>query len=205
MLDTADRYPDDPLRSEDIPVKFYGVIDLSAALAEPFTVNNAPGGKALMSIDDTNRVGFAGIEQLPNGQSIIRSATWFNGVATQSSRLLYDQSGNEWKQYLPEPYGVTPEGLVLGNFSGTYGQVDQNVSPLSWPGYWKNGNMVDPAAWSMYDSLPPAIKLQRLAASLMANTSQGLDTTSTFDWRWIRHEDWQEANKKAPEFGELDN
>ena len=172
IVDTGDRYPEDPRRSEDIPVKFYGVIDLSAALAESFTVTNAitaPGGKALISIDDTNRVGFAGIEQLPNGQSIIRSATWFNGVATQSSRLLYDQSGNDWKQYLPEPYGVTPEGLVIGNFIGTYGQVDQNVSPLSWPGYFtfQNGLL------SLHASTPPTGPRTYTSVLLMSPSGRG--------------------------------
>ena len=173
IVDTGDRYPEDPRRSEDIPVKFYGVIDLSAALAESFTVTNAitaTGGKALISIDDTNRVGFAGIEQLPNGQSIIRSATWFNGVATQSSRLLYDQSGNDWKQYLPEPYGVTPEGLVIGNFIGTYGQVDQNVSPLSWPGYFtfQNGLL------SLHASTPPTGPRTYTSVLLMSPSGVGM-------------------------------
>ncbi len=54
VVDTDDRYPDDENRSEDIPVKFYGVIDLSQ-----YQYQGQPlpqGTLSHVAIDDKNRV-----------------------------------------------------------------------------------------------------------------------------------------------------
>ena len=63
VVDINDRHPDDPLRSEDIPVKFYGVIDLSASMVSPVPVGNIHNlNRPLITINDENQVAWAGTQ-----------------------------------------------------------------------------------------------------------------------------------------------
>ena len=62
VVDTNDSYPDDKKRSEDIPVKFYGVIDLSKYeyQGEPVKADNV----TMMAIDDENNVSWLNAGEL---------------------------------------------------------------------------------------------------------------------------------------------
>ena len=71
--------------------------------------------------------------------------------------------------------------------------------------YYKKGGLVPAKDWVNLDALSQADRDKRLRSSLMGANDSGLNPARDYDYRWIRHEDWQEANKKANEFGELDN
>ena len=90
VLDINDRYPNDPLRSEDVPVKTYAALDLDKFIDVPLAPSTADpvngGAGPLITIGDNSRVAWAGIHDTgshdPQGSPIqaIRCVTWAHGV-----------------------------------------------------------------------------------------------------------------------------
>ena len=143
VWDIDDRYPDDPLRSEDIPVKFYGVIDLNSYLAKPLKVASinagANQGKPLITIDDSNQVAFGGFEgsglfrppqrglsgapdvellqhrtvQFKDGSILLD--TFSQPLGTNVTRQYLDGSSSlKWEDISLTPVGITPIAQTAG-------------------------------------------------------------------------------------------
>ena len=140
VIDTEERYLNDPLRSDDIPVKFHGVVDLGKYLVAPenppFDVGTAlphyGAGVPLITIDDSgSRVAWAGIEDTgtldPAGEHIyqIRCIIWQDGQITSDKSSLLTEIGTEIppgggparnyiRRYVLDPVGISQE-RVVGN------------------------------------------------------------------------------------------
>ena len=94
--DGSDGHPNNPLSSADIPVRYYGVIDLSASLDNPFPIDTLPYYPltsfnvirgTTITMDDEGRVAFAGFTTTgpttpTPGETTLRSVVWLNGEIT---------------------------------------------------------------------------------------------------------------------------
>ncbi len=101
VKDGSDRYPNDERRSEDIPVKFYGVIDLSQYQYADQTPVKPLAQPQMMRIDDQNRVAWLSVETVDIGTGEddtdgtktswintgprVTATTWQDGVAAQAA------------------------------------------------------------------------------------------------------------------------
>ncbi len=96
--DPDDQHGLDPKRSEDIPVRYYGVIDLSESVDGPFPIDvppvgiNADGG-TMITLNDAGRVAFAVYGTNPPGAPsaglfALRSVVWENGLAVTDRTTL---------------------------------------------------------------------------------------------------------------------
>lgn len=130
VVDTSDRYPDDPLRNDDIPVKFHGVVDLNKYLETPFVVGVGAGGP-LITISDANHVAWAGIVKsnvphpLDSNRKIdvLRIVTWADGaVIGDASIPLVEKGtgipfpGSPLRNFVRE-ISITPVGISVGSTS----------------------------------------------------------------------------------------
>ena len=89
--DGADAYPNDPLRSADIPVRFYGVLDLAEATGVTDPVQ-------FVTIDDTGQVAFNTLPDYANDQSNSRVIVWKEGA------VLGDYSYLTGRTFDPPPF-----------------------------------------------------------------------------------------------------
>ncbi len=107
--DYLDQYPTDPLRSQDIPVKAYALIDLSK-----FTFNGEPvqpGQNEFLAIDEQTHV--AWVAAFFQSNRYIASA-WADGAIT---------SVKEFKKETTWDGDVSKEKLYIGNSVSTWGEL----------------------------------------------------------------------------------
>ena len=133
VKDGSDAYPNDPLRSEDIPVRFYGVIDLSASLNLPVSAGSVYNtSHSLITINDENQVAWAGTEDTgdfdPNGnpKGIFHIFQWEEGaIVNHLQKALNWTEKPSTVEYncrleiMPEGIGLLPgvQGpKIAGNF-----------------------------------------------------------------------------------------
>ena len=175
VKDGSDAYPNDERRSEDIPVKFYGVIDLTKYLpvADPFELENP--GRLEIAIDDENRVAFGGLVQHPPAnESTLRTVVWKTGAIERDTTLEFPyspsvavQSGDGislsfHRHTWPDAFGLNAQGVVEG-FASV--QIVENEEPpdvdYMWPARFaaETSLQIQPLAHSSYP--PPPYPLWR--------------------------------------------
>ena len=127
--DGSDGHPSDPKRSADIPVRYYGVIDLSASLDNPFSIDTLPYYPlttfnvirgTTIAMDDEGRVAFAGfstagpVSSAP-GQTVLRSVVWQNGAITADRTTPFGNDPSDPSvEHAIFPVGINITGDVFG-------------------------------------------------------------------------------------------
>ena len=170
VKDGSDAYPNDGRRSEDIPVKFYGVIDLTQYLSpgNPFLLERADG--LLLALDDENRVAFGGLVQHPPAdESTLRTVVWKDGAIERDTTLEFPYapsvpvpSGNGvtlsfHRHTWPDAFGLNAQGVVEG-FGSV--QIIENYDPpdtdYMWQARFSAGTslQIRPLAHSSYPPPP---------------------------------------------------
>ena len=180
VVDTGDNYPDDPKRSEDIPVKFYGVIDLSQYeyQGDPVKVDDITD----IAIDDDGAVSWlnrgeeARVTQPPNPQppqsyryeitQPFTITTWREGAIANVETLTSRSTTNgTWNPAAPRYdtsetaryyhlNGVLGSGLAFGDSSYSSSVKYTRTLPYSKqvPGEFLNSHgSAEPDDWSYYE------------------------------------------------------
>ena len=97
VSDWQDRYPNDPRRSDDIPMKFYAVTDLSSYL--PDNVKDTFNAKEI-ALDDDHRVAFFGTSDALAGSSQTGHVyRWQNGTLTEPLTFSMAYPGSDASNY----------------------------------------------------------------------------------------------------------
>ena len=148
VVDINDRYPNDPLRSDDVAVAFYGAIDLKKYPSAPYNPINpgwtSPiygGSGPLMTIGDTNDVAWASVVDTgtrdPDHERVwaLRIVGWADGALTCNVQLPLTRWGDMSLFGTTVPgiirYTITPVGISAGDSTASP-VVAGNVTASVW-------------------------------------------------------------------------